>query len=111
MSDTIVIGENPYETNEAMATRLLAEPIPPRPTFSEELPQVAERVRRMVGRVAAPRTLDRPHPLVVRLLDEDDRRRERQAKVSFSFASDAPLFDSPLERRRLRIVNGLFSGL
>jgi len=111
MSDTITIGEDPYETYEVMAARLLAEPIPSGPTFSEGLPQVAERVRQMMGRVAAPRTFDRSHPLVARLLDEDDRRRERQAKASFPFAWDAPLFDSPMERRRLRIVNGLFLAL
>jgi hypothetical protein len=43
MSDTVTIGENAYESYEAMAARLLAEPIPARPTFSEELPQVEER--------------------------------------------------------------------
>ena len=111
MSDTVTIGENPYETYEVMAARLLAEPIPPPPTFSEELAQVVERVQRMVGRISVPRAFDRTHPLVARLLDEDERRRERQTKASFSFASDAPLFDSPVERRCLRIVNGLFLAL
>lgn len=111
MSDTVTIGENPYEAYEVMAARLLAEPIPPSPTFSEELPRVLERVQRMVGPVGVPRSFDRAHPIVARLLDEDDRRRERQAKASFRFASDGPLFESPIERRRLRIINGLFLAL
>jgi hypothetical protein len=111
MSDTVTIGENPYEAYEVMAARLLAEPIMPPPTFAEDLPEVVERVRRMVGPVGVPRSFDRAHPIVARLLDEDDRRRERQAKASFPFASDAPLFESPIDRRRLRIINGLFLGL
>lgn len=111
MSDTVTIGENPYEAYEVMAARLLAEPISPPPTFAEELPQVVERVRRMVGPVRIPKSFDRAHPIVARLLDEDDRRREKQAKATFSFASDAPLFESAIERRRLRIINGLFLGL
>lgn len=110
MPDTVTIGEN-SETYEVMAARLLAEPILPPPVFAEGLPQVVERVQRMVGPIGVPRTFDRAHPIVARLLDEDDRRRERQTKASFPLPSDAPLFESPIERRRLRVINGLFLGL
>jgi hypothetical protein len=71
---------------------------------------VAERVRKMVGKVSG-RSLVRSHPLIVGLLEEDDRRRERQRGSSFDFSSEAPLFDSPFERRRLRVLDRLFLAL
>lgn len=64
----------------------------------------------MVGKVSG-RSFVRSHPLIVGLLEEDDRRRERQSGSSFHFSSDAPLFDSPFERRRLRILDRLFLAL
>lgn len=111
MSDTVTIGKNPYESYAAESARLLAEPIPPPPTFGDDMSQVAERVQHLIGKVRAPSTFGRAHPLVACLLDEDERRRERQQKSSYPLMSDAPLFDSPDERRRLRIINGLFLGL
>lgn len=111
MSDTVVIGETPYEPYAALAARLLAGPSPPPPTFSEEMTHVTERVRAMVSKVRVTKTLDRPHPLIARLLDEEERRRERQTNSSLTLSSDGPLFGSPFERRRLRIVNGVFLAL
>jgi len=108
MSDVVSIGETPYETHEELVSRLLNEPIPAPPVFSEDLVLVADRVRRMVGRVRAPHVSHRLHPLVANLLDEDQRRLEAQQKSSFPLQSDAPLFDSPAGRRHLRILNAIF---
>ena len=88
---------------------LLLNPVPPR--FEEDIAEVTERVRSRVGRVKAPKTLDEPHRLVARLLQEDEARREKQRKSSYPSSWDAPLFESPFEQRRLRILHALFYAL
>lgn len=47
-------------------------------------------------------------PIIDRLLKEDGKRREKQLSESYTFSWDKPRFDSPLDRRRLRILNSLF---
>jgi len=111
MSDVVSVGEIPCETHDELVSRLLSEPIPAPPVFSEDLARVTERVRKIVGRVAAPHASHRLHPLVARLLDEDQRRLEARQKASFPLQSDAPLFESPVGRRRLRLLNALFLGV
>ncbi len=55
-----------------------------------------------------PREVNTWHPAIDRLLKEDERRREKQRTASYPMSWDNPRFDSPLERRRLRILNSLF---
>jgi hypothetical protein len=83
------------------AARLLNEPIEPPPPYPEEMLHIAERVVKMVGDVKVPRTLDRPHPVIARLLGEDERRRQAGQILN------EVLFDSPSERRRRRILKAL----
>lgn len=49
----------------------------------------------MVGKVVVPRTLTHPHPVVARLLAQDDARREKQKASGYSWVWDAPKFDPP----------------
>lgn len=81
------------------------------PKFSEDIPQVTARVREMVGKVSVPKNLAKPHPLIARLLEEDERRRETQRTTPYPYSWNNPLFDSPIERRRLRILNAMFLAL
>ena len=53
-----------------------------------------------------PRDVRDWHPAIDRLLKEDKERREQQLASGYSW--DAPLFETPLERRRLHILNTLF---
>ncbi|MGC2109481.1 MAG: hypothetical protein WA655_08180 [Candidatus Korobacteraceae bacterium] len=46
--------------------------------------------------------LDKP------LLKEDDKRREKQLNDLYPMSWEKPLFDSPFESRRHRILNSLF---
>jgi len=86
-----------------------AEPVPP--VFAEPLESVRERIRPRLGKVSAPKSLNRPHRAIVRLLADDDIRREKLKGMSYVFDWDKPRFESPLEQRRLRILSAIFSAL
>ena len=79
---------------------------PPEP-FPDGLPEVLARARRVVGKVRASASLAKPHPLVARLLADDEKRREKQKSIPYASSFYAPIFESPFERRRLRFMNGL----
>lgn len=81
-------------------------PIPPVPTFDEEMSSVKERSLKLVGIVRCPRKFDAAHPLVARLLAHDDERRQEYLKYGSSY--NAPKYDAGIERRRLLIINALF---
>ncbi|MGY0780601.1 hypothetical protein ACW7BC_22160 [Azospirillum argentinense] len=65
----------------------------------------------MLDKVSVPRALDRPHRLIAALLAADEARREKRARAADPSALDASTFDTPIERRRLRILNCLFLAL
>jgi len=113
LDDEVIIGGGPYAhyNNWPSAEEILASPIPPEPAFDEDIEVLRERVKAMVGKVVVPRTLTHPHPAVARLLAQDDARREKQKASGYSWAWDAPKFDSPIERRRLKILSTIFSAL
>lgn len=80
--------------------------IPPEP-FPDGLPEVMARARQIVGKVRASSSLAKPHPVVAKLLQDDEKRREKQKAEPFLSSYYAPLHESPFERRRLRFMNGL----
>jgi hypothetical protein len=79
----------------------------PPPVFSEPAEEVIAKARRMVGSVTVPRDLSRTHPAIDALLQADEARRRKYLAASYRSPFDAPLFDSPFEKRRLRLMNGL----
>jgi hypothetical protein len=112
MSDEIFLGgagNNNYYSYGSRTKEELLGPLPPPPEFIESLEHVRESIKKAVGKISVPREVRIWHPAIDRLLKDDDRRREAQRSDSYSW--DKPLFDSPLERRRLRLLNGLFFGV
>lgn len=69
------------------------------------------RARQIVGKVRASSSLANPHPIVAKLLQDDEKRREKQKADPFFSSYYAPIFESPFEKRRLRFMNGLLLGL
>jgi len=69
---------------------------------------VQARVAETVGQVTVPKRVLTWHPMIDRLLKEDEKRREKQLTNPYTFSWEKPRFDSPLDRRRLRILNSLF---
>lgn len=114
LDDTVTVGGGAYAhyyRGYAPDQEILNSPIPPEPSFEEDIDAVRERVMAMVGKVSVPRSLVNPHPLVARLLEQDDARREKQRTSAYVSSWDAPKFDSPIERRRLRILSTALSTL
>ena len=109
-SDTVRIGGSRYWMEQISDEQILNDPTPEPPRFAEDLTQVTERARILVRKVAIPANISRGHPLVVALLEEDAGRRERQQARAYPSTWDAPRFDSPSGRRKLRILNALFLG-
>jgi hypothetical protein len=72
---------------------------------SESIGALETRFRKRLGKVAIPRDLSEPHPLVSRLLAKDEELRKKHVVSRFPW--DTPKFDSPGEYRRLRMLNGL----
>lgn len=78
------------------------EPTPS--AFDETIEALRERVSRNLGLVAASKNLSPPHAAFRRQVEDDARRSAESSWHS-------PIFNSPLEKRRLRILQGLFYGL
>jgi hypothetical protein len=109
MDDEVVIGgRNRYWYGHQLTNEEILGPLPEPPSFPEDVALVRDRVRKTMGKVQVPRALAATHPVIERLLAEDEARRQRQLNATYTFSSEAPVFDSPFEQRRLRVVNALF---
>jgi hypothetical protein len=78
------------------------------PEFVEPIEAVRVRIAETVGHVTVPHEIRILHPAIDRLLREDEKRRQKQLTDPYPMSWDKPLFDTPFERRRLRILNSLF---
>ena len=74
-----------------------------------DLEVLPERFRHRLGRVSVPRDLSNPHRDIKKLLDKDDEYRRRMATERWYFWK--PKFETPIERRRLRILDGIFKAV
>jgi len=86
----------------------LAAPPPAEPTFPEAIEAVVVRVDQSLGKVRFVRDLGSAHKLIRHLLDDDALRRLKPSDAPYRLRYSEPFFDSPFERRRLRILNNLF---
>jgi len=100
VSVQVMIGQWDYRQHE----KRLKEAEPIESEFEEAIETLRERVARNLGVVVAAKSLSPPHAAFRRQV-EDDLRRAAQSTWHTS------VFDSPLEKRRLRILQGLFYGL
>lgn len=80
--------------------------VSPPPVF-EDMTLVRQRIEAAVGEVKVPARLAQPHPIVARLLRQDDERRAKVSPTSYSFDYYGPKFDRPIQQRRLRILSTL----
>jgi len=108
MRDRVVLGQSRWNWSPAPID--LTTPDPPAPVFGETLDELAARLRRQIGPVRRTRDLERAHPRILRLLEADEQRGARRRESPF-LTFDAPIFESPFEQRRLRILNSVLRAL
>lgn len=105
--EVLVAGGNNYWYRTWSDEELLG-PLPTAPEFPEPIAEVRERIVKAVGKISAPRMVGIWHPMIDRLLKEDEKRREKYRTGPYSW--NEPKFDVPSEMRRLRLLNSLFLG-
>jgi hypothetical protein len=111
MSDSIEIGANRYyyysRTSEEEALNSTPQP----PVFEDTIEDVAARVTAAIPRVTVPRFPEHAHRQIRQLLDADELRRREHLTSRFPSSWNAPLFDEPFEKRRLRVLNAIMTAL
>jgi len=108
MDDQVEIGAGGNTSYHYWTEEELLGPIGSPPEFPEPIETVRTRIAETVGQVTVPKKVLTWHPTIDRLLKEDEKRREKKLSEPYTFSWDKPRFDSPFERRRLRILNSLF---
>lgn len=112
MDDEVQIGGHSwYGYNNPSDQEILKSPIPPAPVFEEDLQAIRERAAQMVSKAKFPKTLQRPHRFVAKLLAQDEERKQKKLESRYPSIFDDPWFDSPFEQRRLKIINALYTAL
>jgi hypothetical protein len=107
MDNEVLVGAGVGYWHSSWSEEELLAALPPPPEFEEPIERVRVRIAKTVGELTVPREVRIWHPAIDRLLKEDEQRRERHRASSFPSSWDAPLFDTPFERRRLRVLNAL----
>jgi len=89
---------------------ILEQPIPPPPEFPETLAAVKERLSKDVSRLKLKATLSPVHHALQALLSADEKRVEEWRREAFRSWME-PYFVSKYEKRRLRIINAIFTAV
>jgi hypothetical protein len=110
-SDFVHIGRDWYHRG-AEDAEILAEPIPPPPVFTPDMEVVRAQAAALVAKAPLPlRGRDGWHSQIQKLLNADDERARKQRVDPYPSSWNAPIFDTPFELRRFRILNALFACL
>ena len=108
MDDQVLIAGGQSYWYQNWNKEELLGPLPPPPEFPEPIEAVRQRIAKVMGKVSVPRGVHVWHHAIDRLLKEVEARREKQRASLYPMSWNDQRFDSPFERRRLRILNGLF---
>lgn len=109
--DLVVIGREQYDRSSEDA-EIFSSPIPPVPAFEPSMEVVQKRAAAMVAKAPLPIRGSRGwHSQIQRLLDADELRAKKQRESAYPSIGDGPIFSDAFEKRRLRILNALFTCL
>lgn len=108
-SDEVTIGEDRYWGHREPIDE--SEPEPAAPIFEEPIESVRARIDKRTSAVRVSTSFELAHPDIRKLLEKDERKRKEQRDSNYAWAWNTPIFDSPLQRRRLRILNALLLAL
>ncbi len=108
MDDEVSVARGSNYWYPPVSDEELRGPLPSPPEFPEPIEAVRERIAKAVEQLTVSPKPKLWHPVIDQLLKEDENRRAQQRVAVYPMQWNAPLFDSPIERRRLRILNSLF---
>jgi len=111
MDDQVLVGDTGHRSSDyywGSRNEDLLAPIGPPPMYTEPIEEVRARISEKIGHVTVPHKVQNWHPTIDRLLKEDEKRREKHLNDPYPISWDKPNFETPFERRRLRILNSLF---
>ena len=108
MDDQVLIAAGQSYWYQDRKKEELLGPLPPPPEFLESIEAVRERIVKVIGKVSVPREVRVWHPAIDRLLKEAETLREEQHGSPYPMSWKELRSDSPVGRRRLRILNSLF---
>ena len=91
-----------YYSRESVLNR----PIPPYPEYGNTLLDIKNRIVTLIGTVTYPSLSTSPHPLITKILNEDVKRKKEAQGSGYSWLKAR--FTSPIQKRKLRIINALF---
>ena len=114
LDEETMVGGGPYWRSHYWtrpSDEELFGPIPPEPNFEESLEAVRPRVEASIRRVIVPKVLELPHPAVARVLKYDAARAEKAREYGSSSSWYAPRYETPIQKRRLRLASTLFLAL
>ncbi|MCB1650695.1 MAG: hypothetical protein KDI46_01450 [Alphaproteobacteria bacterium] len=111
MSDRISFGHGWHYGYRASNDEDIDMPLPPAPEFEPSMEEVRREAEKIVAKASFPKSMSSPHRLIGTLLAEDEKRREKCRTTPYASLWDQPYFNSPFEKRRLRILNALFIGI
>jgi hypothetical protein len=110
--DLVHFGDRASSYDRESDAEILSTPIPPAPTFEPDIEAVRSQAEALVRRVAFPLNHTHGwHSQIAKLLSADEERARKQRDSPYPSSWDRPVFENPFERRRLRILNALFTGL
>ncbi len=109
-SDVVVIGGGPRSDAYFSDDEILQMPEPPEPVFETPLEEVRQEIIKIVRGAPFTKKHTQPHRLIAGLLAKDELRRQKYLASPYRSIWNAPIFDSVFEKRRLRLLNALFTG-
>lgn len=107
LSDVVRVGSTYFDRCSVPSRDEILGPVPDAPTFEEDIESVERKVRIALGKIRSVKTLDHPHIAIRKLLKADDERRQKQLQSRYPMPWDGPIFETPFEQRRLRILSSI----
>jgi hypothetical protein len=90
------------------AGRSVSGEIPELPVFEEPIEQVQVRVEAVIGRTdSIENDLEHHHPAVAGMLAKDAERRAAAKAQTHASAWDKPLYDTPIQERRMKLDSAI----
>ncbi len=107
--DHVSIGRGKWPYERESEADILNAAIPPPPVFTPDMETVRVQVGTLVRRAPLPlRDSHGWHSQIAKLLSADEERLRKQQASRWPLSWDRPVFSTPFEQRRLRILNALF---